>query len=46
MDPQIDRFKDLNWAELSVPEKRDVWLQISDMTALEFDSMMAEQKRR
>ena len=46
MDPQFNRFKDLNWAELSFPEKRDVWLQISSMSAEEFDNMMAGQKAR
>lgn len=31
---------------MSFPEKREVWLQISDMSADEFDVMMAAQKAR
>jgi hypothetical protein len=31
---------------MSFPEKREVWLQISDMSADKFDAMMAAQKAR
>ena len=46
MDPRFEQFKDLDWNTMSFPEKRDVWLQISDMSAEEFDAMMAAQKAR
>ncbi len=46
MDPNYDHFKDFSSSGLSFPEKRKVWLEISDMTGDEFDSMMAEQKAR
>ena len=46
MDPRFEQFKHLDWSTMSFPEKRDVWLQISDMTADEFDGMMAAQKAR
>ena len=45
MDPRFEQFKDLDWKSMSFPEKRDVWLQISDMSAEDFDAMMANQKR-
>ena len=41
MDPRFEQFKDLDWKSMSFPEKRDVWLQISDMSAEDFDAMMA-----
>ena len=46
MDPRFEQFKDLDWKSMSFPEKRDVWLQISDMSAENFDAMMANQKAR
>jgi len=46
MDPRFEQFKDLDWNSMNFPEKRDVWLQISDMSAEEFDTMMAGQKAR
>lgn len=46
MDPRFEQFKDLDWDAMSFPEKRKVWLQISDMTAEEFDTMMTGQKAR
>ncbi|MGB0577024.1 MAG: hypothetical protein ACPGPC_12860 [Alphaproteobacteria bacterium] len=46
MDPRFEQFKDLDWNSMSFPEKREVWLQISDMTAEEFNTMMAGQKAR
>lgn len=46
MDPRYDHFKDFSSSGLSFPEKKKVWLQISDMTEAEFDAMMADQKAR
>ena len=46
MDPRFEQFKDLDWNSMSFPDKRDVWLQISDMSAEKFDTMMAGQKAR
>lgn len=46
MDPKYDHFKDFSSSGLSFPEKRKVWLDISDMSADEFDAMMAAQKAR
>jgi hypothetical protein len=46
MDPKYDHFKDFSSSGLSFPEKRKVWLEISDMSADEFDAMMAKQKAR
>ena len=46
MDPRFEQFKDLDWGSMSYPEKREVWLQISDMSAEDFDTMMAAQKAR
>ena len=46
MDPRYDHFKDFSSSGLSFPEKRKVWLEISDMSADEFDAMMATQKAR
>lgn len=46
MDPRFEHFKDFSSSGLSFPEKKKVWLEISDMTEEAFDSMMAEQKAR
>ncbi len=46
MDPKYDHFKDFSSSGMSFPEKRKVWLDISDMTADEFDTMMAEHDDR
>ncbi len=46
MDPKYEHFKDFSSSGLSFPEKRKVWLDISDMSADEFDAMMAQQKAR
>ena len=46
MDPKYAHFKDFSSSGLSFPEKREVWLEISDMSADEFDAMMAKQKAR
>lgn len=46
MDPRYDHFKDFSSSDLSFPERKKVWLEISDMTEAEFDSMMAAQKAR
>lgn len=46
MDPRYEHFKNFSGADMSYPEKRKVWLEISDMTGDEFDAMMAEQKDR
>ncbi len=46
MDPKYAHFKDFSSSGLSFPEKRVVWLEISHMSADEFDAMMAKQKAR
>ncbi len=46
MDPKYEHFKDFSSSGLSFPEKREVWLEISHMSADEFDAMMAQQKAR
>ena len=46
MDPRFEQFKDLDWGSMSYPEKREVWHQISDISAEDFDTMMAAQKAR
>lgn len=46
MDANYEHFKDFSSSGLSFPEKRKVWLEISDMSGDEFDAMMAKQKGR
>ena len=46
MDPRYEHFKDFSSSDLSFPERKKVWLEISDMTEADFDSMMAAQKDR
>ena len=46
MDPTYDHFKNFSSSGLSFPEKRKIWLEISDMTEDEFNAMMAAQKAR
>lgn len=46
MDPRYEHFKDFSSSGLSFPEKKKVWLEISDMSEQAFDSMMAAQKAR
>ncbi len=46
MDARYEHFRDFSSNGMSFPEKREVWLQISDMSGDEFDAMMAEQKAR
>lgn len=45
-NPDFEHFKDFSSSGLSFPEKRKVWLEISDMSPEEFDAMMAAQKGR
>jgi hypothetical protein len=40
-----DHFKDFSSNSMTFAEKKQVWLEISDMTEDEFDRMMAEEKR-
>jgi len=46
VDPRYEHFRNFSSADLGFPEKRKVWLEISDMSGEEFDAMMAEQKAR
>ena len=46
MDPKYEHFKDFSSSGLSFPERKKVWLEISDMTEEEFDAMMADQNAR
>lgn len=45
-NPQYDHFKNFSSNGMSFIEKKQVWLDISDMTETEFDAMMAEEKSR
>lgn len=45
-NPQYDHFKNFSSNGMSFAEKKQVWLDISDMTETEFDAMMAEEKGR
>lgn len=45
-NPQYDHFKDFSSNGMSFAEKKQVWLDISDMTEAEFDAMMAAEKGR
>ena len=46
MDPQYEHFKDFSSSDMSFPERKKVWLEISDMSEEAFDAMMAAQKAR
>lgn len=46
MDPGYAHFRNFSGSGLSREEKRRIWLEISDMTEDEFDSMIAAQKAR
>jgi len=46
MDPRYEHFKNFSKSDLSWPERRKVWLEISDMTSDEFDAMIAAQRAR
>ncbi len=46
MDPKYEHFKNFSSNGMSMAEKREVWLEISDMTPEEFDAMMAGHKKR
>jgi hypothetical protein len=46
MDPNYEHFRDFSSSGMSYPEKRKVWLEISDMSEDEFDAMMAEHGER
>ena len=41
-----DHFKNFSSNSMTFAEKKQVWLEISDMTDDEFDRMMAEEKGR
>jgi hypothetical protein len=45
-NPQYDHFKDFSSNGMSFAQKKQVWLEISDMTEAEFDAMMAAEKGR
>jgi len=40
MDPRYEHFKNFSGNGMSREEKRAIWLEISNMTEEEFDSMM------
>ncbi len=44
MDPRYEHFKDFSGGNLSMPEKRAIWLEISNMTGEEFDAMMTDHR--
>jgi hypothetical protein len=46
MDPKYEHFREFSSSGMSFPEKRKVWLDISDMSADAFDAMMAEHNER
>jgi len=46
MDPRYAHFRNFSGGDLSPAEKRRIWLEISDMTAEEFDAMIAAQQAR
>ena len=39
-------FKDFSSSDAPFPERKRIWLQISNMTEIEFDSMMEREKGR
>ena len=45
-NPQYDHFKNFSSNGMSFAEKKQVWLDISDMTEAEFDAMTADEKSR
>ena len=45
-NPQYEHFRNFSSNGMSFAEKKQVWLDISDMTEKEFDAMMAEEKGR
>lgn len=45
-NPQYDHFKNFSSNGMSFAEKKQIWLDISDMTEPEFDAMMAAEKSR
>ena len=45
-NPQYEHFKNFSGNTMSMEEKREVWLSISDMTPEAFDAMMAEHQAR
>ena len=46
MDPKFEHFKNFSSNGMSMAEKREVWLEISDMTPEEFDATMAGHNER
>ena len=46
MDPRYEHFRNFSGSGLSWPEKRKIWLEISDMAEDAFDAMIAAQKAR
>ncbi len=42
MNPRYEHFKNFSGNDMSREEKRAIWLEISDMTGEEFDTMMVE----
>ena len=45
-NPQFEHFRNFSSNGMSFVEKKAVWLEISDMTEDEFDTMMAAEKGR
>lgn len=45
-NPDYEHFANFSSNGMSFPEKKKVWLEISDMTEEEFDAMMAAEKGR
>ena len=43
---QYEHFRNFSSNGMSFAEKKQVWLDISDMTEAEFDAMMADEKSR
>jgi hypothetical protein len=46
VNPRFEHFKNFSSGPLTMEEKREVWLKISNMTREEFDAMMADHAKR
>lgn len=44
MDPRYEHFKNFSGNDMSLKEKREIWLEISNMTGEEFDAMMVQHR--
>lgn len=45
-DPRYEHFKDFSSGPTPMAERKKIWLEISDMTEAEFDTMMADNNAR